>query len=147
MRPSTIEQRRRLYLLARVVIARHYRRPLTLEAVARALASSPRQLTRAYAQFGEMTFREDLLTRRLNVAAQLLVEQPAVPVRDVARLVGFSQAPHFAQAFRRRYGLSPASFRAEARAFARGKRARSEVGQPGSSANGESGKRTPQLVT
>ncbi len=127
MRPSTIEQRRRLYLLARVVITRHYRRPLTLDGVARALASSPRQLTRAYAQFGEMTFREDLLTRRLNVAAQLLIEQPAIPVRDVARLVGFRQASHFAQAFRRRYGLSPASFRAEARAYARGSRRRSET--------------------
>ena len=75
MRPSTIEQRRRLYLLARVVIARHYRRPLTLEGVSRALACSPRQLTRVYAQFGEVTFREDLLARRLHVAAQLLVEQ------------------------------------------------------------------------
>jgi AraC-like DNA-binding protein len=120
MRPSTIEQRRRLYLLARVVIARHYRRPLTLDEVARALASSPRQLTRAYAQFGEVTFREDLLTRRLNVAAQLLIEQPAIPVRDVARLVGFRQAPHFAKAFRRRYGLTPARFRVEGRAYARG---------------------------
>ena len=120
MRASTIEQRRRLYLLARVVIARHYRRPLTLDGVARALASSPRQLTRAYAQFGEVTFREDLLARRLNVAAQLLVEQPAISVRDVARLVGYRQAPHFAQAFRRRYGLTPAAFRAEGRAYARG---------------------------
>jgi AraC family transcriptional regulator, regulatory protein of adaptative response / methylphosphotriester-DNA alkyltransferase methyltransferase len=119
MRPTTIEQRRRLYLLARVVVTRHYRRPLTLEEVARALASSPRQLTRAYAQFGELTFREDLLTRRLNVAAQLLVEQPAIAVRDVARLVGFRQAPHFAKVFRRRYGLTPASFRAEGRAYAR----------------------------
>jgi|ERR1700722_9452476 len=123
MRPSTVEQRRRLYLQARVVIVRHYRRPLTLEEVARALASSPRQLTRAYAQFGELTFREDLHTRRLNVAAQLLVEQPAIPVRDVARLVGFRQAPHFAKVFRRRYGLTPASFRAEGRAYARGVRA------------------------
>lgn len=122
MRPSTIEQRRRLYLLARVVIARHYRRPLKLEEVARALASSPRQLTRAYAQFGDVTFHEDLLSRRLNVAAQLLIEQPAIPVRDVARLVGFRQAPHFAKAFRRRYGLTPASFRAEGRAYARGGR-------------------------
>jgi AraC-like DNA-binding protein len=119
MRPTTIEQRRRLYLLARVVIARHYRRSLTLDEVSRALASSPRQLTRAYAQFGEVTFREDLITRRLNVAAQLLVEQPAIPVRDVARLVGFSQASHFAKAFRRRYGLTPAGFRAEGRAYAR----------------------------
>lgn len=119
MRPTTIEQRRRLYLLARVVIARHYRQPLTLEEVARALSSSPRQLTRAYAQFGETTFREDLLARRLKVAAQLLIEQPAISVRDVARLVGFRQAPHFAKAFRRRYGLTPAAFRAEGRAFAR----------------------------
>jgi AraC-like DNA-binding protein len=120
MRPATIEQRRRLYLLARVVIARHYRRPLTLDEVARVLASSPRQVSRAYAQFGESTFREDLLTRRLNVAAQLLIEQPAISVRDVARLVGFRQAPHFARAFRGRYGLSPAAFRREGRIYARG---------------------------
>jgi AraC-like DNA-binding protein len=120
MRPSTIEQRRRLYLQARVVIARHYRRALTLDEVARALSSSPRQITRAYAQFGQATFHEDLHTRRLNVAAQLLIEQPAIPVCDVARLVGFRQAPHFAKAFRRRYGLTPASFRAEGRAYARG---------------------------
>jgi AraC family transcriptional regulator of adaptative response / methylphosphotriester-DNA alkyltransferase methyltransferase len=138
MRPSTIEQRRRLYLLARVVIARHYRRPLTLDEVARALASSPRQITRAYAQFGEVTFREDLLARRLGVAAQLLIEQPAIPVKDVARLVGFRQAPHFAKAFRGRYGLTPALFRVEARAYARGARVRpsdplseSDAGQVG----------------
>lgn len=126
MRPSTIEQRRRLYLLARVVIARHYRRPLTLDGVARALASSPRQLTRVYAQFGEVTFREDLLARRLNVAAQLLIEQPAIAVRDVAQLVGFRQAPHFAKVFRGRYGLTPAAFRAEGRAYARGPRTNHE---------------------
>jgi AraC-like DNA-binding protein len=119
VRPSTVEQRRRLYQLARVVIARHYRHPLTLSEVARALASSPRQVSRAYAQFGGVTFREDLLSRRLSVAAQLLIEQPAIPIRDVARLVGFRQAPHFAKAFRRRYGLTPARFRAEGRQYAR----------------------------
>lgn len=114
MRPHTLSERRRLYLLARLVIARHYRRPLTLEAVAKALATSPRQLQRAYAQFGESTFREDLVTRRMTAAAELLT-QPAIPVRDVARLVGYRQAPHFAQAFRRRYGVSPARYRDELR--------------------------------
>ncbi len=128
MRPSTLERRRRLYLQARVVITRHYRGPLTLETVARALASSPRQLTRAFAQCGEFGFHEELQTRRLNVAAQLLIEQPGIPVRDVARLVGFRQASHFARAFRDRYGLTPAAFRAEGRAYARGTRRRS-VGQ------------------
>ena len=115
MHPGTVLARRRLYLLARVVVARHYRRRLTLPVVAGALASSPRQLQRAYEQFGEITFHEDLLARRMAAAAQLLSDQPALAVRDVAHLVGYRQAPHFAKAFRRRYGLNPARFRAQAR--------------------------------
>jgi AraC-like DNA-binding protein len=112
--PQTAAARRRLYLLARVIVARHYRRRLTLSVVAGALASSPRQVQRAYAQFGEGTFQEDLLARRMAVAAELLVSQRAIPVADVARLVGYRQAPHFARAFRRRYGESPARFRRRA---------------------------------
>ena len=111
MHPDTLSTRRRLYLLARVVVARHYRRRLTLAVVAGALSSSPRQVQRAYEQFGEITFREDLLARRMAAAAELLVRQRGISVRDVARLVGYRQAPHFALAFRRRYGLSPARFR------------------------------------
>jgi AraC-like DNA-binding protein len=114
MHPDTISARRRLYLLARVVVARHYRRPLTLAVVAGALSTSPRQLQRAYAQFGEITFHEDLFARRMAAAAELLIEQRAIPVHDVARLVGYRQAPHFARAFRRRYGLPPARFREQA---------------------------------
>jgi AraC-like DNA-binding protein len=114
MRPETIATRQRLYLLARVVIVRHYRRELTLALVASRLGSSPRQLQRAFEQFGGTTFTEDLLARRMSVAAQLLVQQRSLRVEDVARLVGYSEAPHFAHAFRRRYGLSPARFRATA---------------------------------
>jgi AraC-like DNA-binding protein len=114
VRPDTLASRRRLYLLARVIIARHYRRELTLAIVAGALSSSPRQLQRAYAQFGEMSFSEDLLARRMSTAAELLVKQRAIPVADVARLVGYRQAPAFALAFRRRYGCAPAMFRARA---------------------------------
>ncbi len=114
MRSETEQERRRLYLLSRAIVARHYRRPLTLAVLARALCSSPRQLQRAYAQFGDLGFREDLQEQRLAAAATLLAEQRSIPVRDVARLVGYRQAPHFARAFRRRYGLAPASFRAAA---------------------------------
>jgi AraC-like DNA-binding protein len=128
VQPQTLASRRRLYLLARVVVARHYRRRLTLADVAGAVASSPRQVQRAYAQFGELSFAEDLLARRMTAAAQLLAEQPAIPVRDVAHLVGYRQAAHFAGAFRRRYGLAPARFREQARGY----RAR----RPSAAANG-----------
>jgi AraC-like DNA-binding protein len=112
VRPDTVSSRHRVYLLSRVVVARHYRRDLTLEMVAGAVASSPRQIQRAYAQFGEVGFREDLLARRMAVAAQLLLEQRSIRVADVGRLVGYRHGPHFARAFKRRYGCSPARFRA-----------------------------------
>jgi AraC family transcriptional regulator of adaptative response / methylphosphotriester-DNA alkyltransferase methyltransferase len=112
MRPQTVAQRRRLYLLARSVIERHYGKPLTLGVVAKALACSPRQLQRAYSQFGDSTFHDDLVARRMVAAAELL-SQPTIPVRDVARLVGYRQPPHFARTFRRHYGVSPSAFRGQ----------------------------------
>jgi AraC-like DNA-binding protein len=134
MHPQTFAARRRLYMLARLLVARHYSRRLTLAVVAGALASSPRQLQRAYAQFGDRTFHEDLLARRMAAAAQLLAEQPAIAVRDVARLVGYRQASHFARTFGHRYGLSPARFREQARSD-RGRARRATLsGLPGRSA-------------
>jgi AraC-like DNA-binding protein len=115
VRPQTLASRRRLYLLARVLVARHYRRELTLAVVAAALSSSPRQVQRAYSQFGGLSFSEDLSNRRMAAAAELLRSQRSIPVAAVARLVGYRQGPHFAQAFRRRFGVSPASFRERAR--------------------------------
>ncbi len=134
MRPDTLAARRRLYLLSRVVVARHYRQDLTLEAVAHAVSCSPRQLQRSYAQFGEMTFQEDLLARRMSAAAELLAEQRAIAVADVARLVGYSNSSHFARVFRRRYGLSPARFREtafQARLARMARQMAASRGQPG----------------
>lgn len=110
----TYHEHRRLYLQARLVVQRHYDKRLTVAALARALATSPRQLQRAYERFGAGTFREDLAARRMRAAAELLA-QPAIPVADVARLVGYRQASHFSKAFRARYGVAPAGFRAELR--------------------------------
>ncbi len=64
------------------------------------------------------------MERRLSVAADVLLEQRSIPVADVARLVGYRQGSHFARAFRRRYGVSPAEFR---------ERAVVEADQPGAS--------------
>jgi AraC-like DNA-binding protein len=115
VRPHTVIARRRLYLLARVIVARHYRRRLTLAVVAGALACSPRQLQRAYEQFGQTSFSEDLQARRMAAAAELLGQQRGIAVRDVARLVGYRHGSHFAAAFRRRYGVCPADFRERSR--------------------------------
>jgi AraC-like DNA-binding protein len=110
LRKHTLIERRRLYLLACVAIKRHYRKPLTLEMVATALATSPRQIQRAFAQFSDSTFHDDLVARRMSAAAELL-SQPTIPVRDVASQVGYRQGSHFACAFRGCFGISPTGFR------------------------------------
>jgi AraC-like DNA-binding protein len=114
VRAHTYREHRRLYVQARAVIDRHYAKRLTVSVLARVLATSPRQLQRAYERFGESTFREDLIARRMRAAAELLAQQ-AIPVGDVARLVGYRQPSHFSKAFRSRYGITPAGFRAELR--------------------------------
>jgi len=48
-------------------------------------------------------------------AAADLLSRPLIPVRDVARRVGYRHAPHFARAFRRHYGVSPSVFCGELR--------------------------------
>lgn len=111
-RPSTLGERRRLYLRARAIVQRYYRNELTVESVAKALSISTRQLQRIYAQFGDTTFHDDLVARRLEAAARLL-STPSITVNDVAQRVGFHQSPHFARAFRRRYGVSPSTYRAK----------------------------------
>lgn len=111
MRANTFRERHRLYLLARVVVARQHRRSdLTLATVARVLCCSSRQLQRAYAQFGERTFHEELVAQRMAAAAQLLRERD-LPIGEVMRLVGYRHPAHFAATFRRRYGLPPGRFR------------------------------------
>jgi AraC family transcriptional regulator of adaptative response / methylphosphotriester-DNA alkyltransferase methyltransferase len=103
-----------LHAGAEAIVTRHYRRRLTLELVARALATSPRQLQRAYADVGHTTFADHLRSVRLRNAAELLAHQP-LTVTDVARLVGYRQPSHFVKAFRRRYGSTPGAFRDAAR--------------------------------
>jgi AraC-like DNA-binding protein len=104
-----------LHEAARAYVARCYARPLTLAGLARALATSPRVLQRAYEQAGAGGFSEDLRARRMEAAATLLAEQPSIAVRDVARLVGYRTGAHFARAFGREYGVVPSQFRLRAR--------------------------------
>jgi AraC-like DNA-binding protein len=115
VRHSTEATRRRLYAEATALVAREYKSELTLRLLAGALASSPCQLQRAYAEFGSSTFREQLTETRLRAGAELLAGQPSLSIAQIARLVGYRQAQHFARLFRVRYGRTPGEFRSWAR--------------------------------
>ena len=112
-RPATIRLRTSLFEDAAAIVEEEYGSELALDDVARRIASSRRQLQRAYAEIGHTTFREHLTAVRMAKAAQLL-RNPSLTIREVARRVGYSQPAQFAKAFRRYHGAAPSGFRAAA---------------------------------
>jgi len=111
VRESTVSRRSELYRDAIAVIERRYAdEDLSLHTVARTIATSRRQLQRAFAEAGATSFRRELQRVRMARAAELLRES-ALSVQAVAGAVGYRQAAQFAKAFRRHYGAPPSAFR------------------------------------
>jgi transcriptional regulator GlxA family with amidase domain len=113
-RPATITLRTSLFEDAVAIVESEYASDLSLDDIARRVASSRRQLQRAYSEIGSTTFREHLTAVRMERAADLLRIR-GLTVRDVAHRVGYRQPAQFAKAFRRHHGIAPSDFRANVR--------------------------------
>ena len=107
-----MQRRRALVRDGREVIGRRFGEPdLALGSVAREIATSRRQLQRAFSEAGT-TFSRELQRIRRARAAELLA-RGSLPVQAVAGAVGYRQAAQFAKVFRRHHGVSPSTFRRE----------------------------------
>ena len=117
-RPATINHRTSLFEDAVAIVEAEFADDLSLDDIARRVASSRRQLQRSYSEIGETTFREHLTAVRMLRAADLL--EPRGPtVREVAQRVGYRQPAQFAKAFRRHHGVSPSEYRVRHRFIGR----------------------------
>jgi AraC family transcriptional regulator, regulatory protein of adaptative response / methylphosphotriester-DNA alkyltransferase methyltransferase len=87
---------------------------LDLDTVARSLATSRRQLQRAFAEIGGTTFRSYALDVRMRRARELLRDTD-MSVREIAERVGYRKPPQFCKTFRRQHGQSPSRYRGDAR--------------------------------
>lgn len=113
-RPATISHRTTLFDEACAIVEAEFAQDLALDDIARRVASSRRQLQRAYAEIGSTTFRDHLTAVRMERAADLLRGR-TLTVREIAHRVGYRQPAQFAKAFRRHHGLAPSDFRARER--------------------------------
>ncbi|MBA3745878.1 MAG: helix-turn-helix transcriptional regulator [Solirubrobacterales bacterium] len=109
-RPATVRHRTSLFRDAVAIVEAEYGSDLSLDDIARRVASSRRQLQRSYAEIGKTTFREHLTGIRMERAADLLTAR-GMTVREIAHRVGYRQPAQFAKAFRRHHGLAPSAFR------------------------------------
>jgi AraC family transcriptional regulator, regulatory protein of adaptative response / methylphosphotriester-DNA alkyltransferase methyltransferase len=137
-RPSTVRHRTALFEDAVAIVEAEYATELSLDDIARRVASSRRQLQRAYSEIGQTTFREHLTGVRMDRAAELLSAR-GLTVREVAGRVGYRQPAQFAKAFRRHHGASPSDFRATRRQ-ARDGASRDGAGRDGATVLGGAGR-------
>ena len=112
-RPTTIRYRTRLFEDVCELVDAEYSHDLQLDDIAKRIASSRRQLQRAFSEIGKTTFRDYLTAVRMTQAAELL-SHDRLTVRQIARSVGYRQPAQFAKAFRRHHGEAPSEFRASA---------------------------------
>src|SRR5215217_307785 len=113
-RTATVRLRKSLFEDATAIVEQEYASELSLDDIARRVASSRRQLQRPYAEIGRTTFRDHLTRVRMDRAAEMLAGQ-TLTVREVAHRVGYRQPAQFAKAFRRYRGVAPSDYRASAR--------------------------------
>jgi AraC-like DNA-binding protein len=113
-RPATIRHRTSLYDDAVAIVDEEFASELSLDDIARRVASSRRQLQRAFAEIGDTTFRDHLTRVRMQRAADMLASR-GLTVREVAHRVGYRQPAQFAKAFRRYQGVAPSAYRSSDR--------------------------------
>jgi iron complex transport system substrate-binding protein len=87
-------------------LERHYAEPVTIEAVAEAVGTSPTSLYRMFREVVDRSPIDYLIHLRIDKARQLL-RRGGMRVGEVSGAVGFNDSNYFARQFRRITGRSP----------------------------------------
>lgn len=105
--------------LAKVRMARDrllfdLRDPPDLEGLAREVGLPAKRLNRGFRAVYGMTAFAYLRDARLDAARRALEEGTNLPLKQLAWELGYGQVSNFVTAFRRRFGVTPGSYRGEA---------------------------------
>ncbi len=91
---------------ARQFIDKHFLHPLTIPQIAQVCCLSETKLKKGFKTCFGCTVYEYTVEKRMELAYRLL-QNGRHKVKDVVWMVGYSNASHFIESFRKRYGLTP----------------------------------------
>jgi two-component system response regulator YesN len=105
------EPQRKAIDAALAFIAERWHTPITLEDASAAAGMSKFHFSRVFHAATGNTFTDYLCAKRMERAKELLAD-PALPMKRICDLAGFSDPSYFSSAFKRREGISPSEYRA-----------------------------------
>ena len=96
----------RCLMKAREIIDNHFLHPLTIAQIAEQCFLSETKLKQGFKICFNCTVYEYIVEKRMEMAYRLL-QSGKYKVKDVVWLVGYTNASHFIDAFKKRYGVTP----------------------------------------
>lgn len=100
----------RLIQQAREYLDEHFTDDVSLAALAERYGVSYSHLSKLFHDYSGLTFREYVLTLRLDRASELLLSSD-MPIKGVAYESGFRDTGYFIRRFKRKHGLTPVNYR------------------------------------
>ncbi len=88
----------------------HLSDPLTVSHLAGQAGYSEYHFCRLFKAETGCTLKAYILQKKL-ARAEVLLQDPAVPIQEVSASLGFSSVSHFGQCFKKEYGISPSQWR------------------------------------
>jgi AraC-like DNA-binding protein len=96
---------------ARERLVADLRDPPSLAELAASVGLNPKRLNLGFRMLFGTTVFDYLLEARLQMARSMLDQGLDLPLKTLAWQLGYNQASNFISAFRRRFGISPGSYR------------------------------------
>lgn len=88
-------------------------RSFSLQEISRIFHISQPYANKIFRQFSGLTYKEYVLSQKMELAKRLMQEEPEILVKEVAERIGLEQL-YFSTVFRKYAGMTPTQYRAEA---------------------------------
>ncbi|PTM59778.1 helix-turn-helix transcriptional regulator [Desmospora activa] len=85
--------------------------PISLDEMAAYARMSPQYLNQIFQNAFGISPYSFLIQLRIRKAKEILVSNPEIPLKNVAKLVGFRDLSHFVATFRKKEGITPKKYR------------------------------------
>lgn len=84
--------------------------PITLQSICSVFGISQTYLSRLLRKYKNTTFNEYLTLARIEKAKQLIIDNPQLPLKEIAQLVGYNDPFYFSRVFRLVTGMPPSEY-------------------------------------